>query len=333
MNWQIDSIIALQKNEGLTSLMQALTFLGREEFFLLLIPLVYLCADTRTGIRLGVLLLLGDALNFMAKLWFHAPRPYWVDTRIHPLATETSYGLPSSHAQNGISIWLYLTMLVKKPWAWIVAVGIILLVSLSRVYLGVHFWTDIFGGWLLGLLFLILFARYWPRAETWFGKRDLAIQILASAGFSLLLLFVGTVIHAAMSEIRDPAVWRTYAEQARSLQPLVSRCGGLFGLGVGWALSSRWADIEANDGLGKRLLRFVIGIIGVLICWKGLQAVLPREPENIELFFRFFRYGLISLWVTFLAPWLFLELKLAERRSKSTIVKPVRAKTTGTEKL
>jgi hypothetical protein len=77
-------------------------------------------------------------------------------------------------------------------------------------------------------------------------------------------------------------------------------------------LSLRAARFNAGGPLAKRVARFVIGLLGVLFFWKGLQLFLPREPENIELVFRFLRYALLALWITFLAPWIFLRLQLAE---------------------
>ncbi len=321
MDWQIDSILALQQFEGLTGFMHALSFLGREEFYLLFIPLIYLSINAQAGIRLGIILLLGDALNFLLKLACHAPRPYWVSTQVQQLATETSYGLPSSHAQNATSIWLFFAQPLKKPWCWAGAVSLILLISLSRVYLGVHFWTDIFGGWLIGLLFILLFWRYWPLIETWFVSQELKIQTAVALGGSLLLLLLGFGIERAISSVNHPSTWEAYAQEARNFQSLVGRCGALFGLGLGWALSLRWANFKDGGTFGQRFLRFIIGLIGVIVCWKGLQMIFPREPEGVELFFRFVRYGLLSLWVTFLAPWLFLRWRLAEPVTESVAVK------------
>lgn len=317
MDWQINSILFLQQVPALTGLMQILSFLGREEFFLLLIPLVYLAMDARAGFRLGVLLLLGDSLNSLTKVAFHEPRPYWVDARIRPLALETSYGFPSSHAQNAVTIWPFFALLLKKPWAWIAAVCIVVLVSLSRLYLGVHFWGDIVGGWLIGLLVLFLCWRLWPRVEAWFLLQEMRVQIISSAAVSLVILAIGILLMTALARVNEPAAWAAHAHDARSLQPLVGRCGALFGLGVGWSLSLRWGRFEAGGPVALRLVRVAIGVAGVLVCWKGLQAVFPREPEAVELLFRFVRYALLSLWITFLAPWLFLRWKLAQPCSGS----------------
>src|SRR5574337_170133 len=147
---QINLVLALQNVDGLKAVMQAFTFLGSEEFFLVLLPLVYLCIDANFGARLALLLLFGDSINGVLKLAFHLPRPYWADSRVQAMAEETSYGLPSGHAQNATGVWFLAATQLRKPWAWIAAAILVLGISLSRVYLGVHYPIDVAGGWIVG---------------------------------------------------------------------------------------------------------------------------------------------------------------------------------------
>jgi hypothetical protein len=53
-------------------------------------------------------------------------------------------------------------------------------------------------------------------------------------------------------------------------------------------------------------------MIGVLFFWKGLTVLVPLETGIPALVFRFIRYALMTLWVTYLAPQLFLRLHLSE---------------------
>ena len=106
MQWSIDLIVALQRaSPGLDGVMRFLTFLGREEFFLLATTFIYWCVSPTWGMRALAVLLLSDALNGIFKWIFHEPRPYWVSAQLRALGTETSYGIPSGHAQTGVSFW------------------------------------------------------------------------------------------------------------------------------------------------------------------------------------------------------------------------------------
>ena len=102
----INLIVWLQANlSWLRGPMQLLSFLGNEEFFLLLLPFVYWCVDVRLGARVGAILCFSSNLNGFFKLAFHTPRPYWVSSRVQAMSSATSYSLPSGHAQIATSVW------------------------------------------------------------------------------------------------------------------------------------------------------------------------------------------------------------------------------------
>lgn len=307
---QIESIAGLQAFRGLAPVMKVVSFLGSEEFFLLLLPLFYFCVNARLGLRLGLLVIAGDTLNLLLKTAFAQPRPFWIDERILPLGRDTSYGLPSSHAQNAVSVWGYLAAQANRPWAWGAAGILVVLISLSRVYLGVHFWTDILGGWLIGALFLAAFLRFQPRLEAAFEKQPLSWQAFMVSLLVALLFLVGMAARLLHSGADAPP-WAGVAEEGRSLRSLVSHLGAFWGLGIGWAMALRGTGFSACGPLPLRALRFLVGMAGVAFFWRGLSLLLPVPEGAPELALRFTRYALMTWWVAYLAPQLFLKWGLA----------------------
>jgi len=323
MQWDLSVILTLQVIPGLTGVMRLFTFLGNEEFFLLLLPLLYWCVNSAAGARLAIVLLASNSLSNLLKLAFHSPRPYWVDTRVQALSAEPSYGLPSGHAMNGVSVWGFLAAQLKQRWAWAAALVLIALISLSRLYLGVHFVNNVLGGWIFGGALLWAFLRWETPARAWLKRLDVWRQIGLAFAVSLVYLGLVAATLTLIARTPDPSEWGQVARAAvsaeesenaydpRNVEGEVNSAGLIFGLGAGLALASRWARFDAGGPWGKRIARFVVGLIGVLVIWRGLALVFPEEPFLLAMTLRYLRYALTIFWVLYLAPWVFMKMKLA----------------------
>ena len=295
--------LGLQGLSALTPIMRGLSFLGQQEFFLVLIPIIFTLVSPRAGTRLAFVLLIGYAVNSTAKLAFHLPRPYWVDTRVAALATEANYGLPSGHAQT-IAVWLTLGSLIRRPWAWLALITIAILVGVSRIYLGVHFAGDVLGGWVLGLGLLVLLAQLEAPVAAWVGRQGFFQRLVLSAAAAAAIIAAGVITLLAVSGSPDPAVWARFSTEARSLADFVSASGAIFGLCAGLALTARAGIVLEGASRRKRVLRFGLALAGALVFWVGLKLVFPTEPEALGQMLRWVRYALTTFWLAFGAMWL-----------------------------
>ena len=92
---------------------------------------------------------------------------------------------------------------------------------------------------------------------------------------------------------------------------VVSSAATLFGLGAGAVLLHRWGKFSASGSFNARAARFALGLVGVVIIYFGLRVILPVGDDLLAQSLRFVRYALVGLWVAYLAPWVFVRLKLA----------------------
>jgi undecaprenyl-diphosphatase len=135
----------------LTQLMLAATFVGRIGFMAILaIPFVWYLFRTRR--RLDALWLIAipltaDLLLQILKYTFHRARP----EPFFGLPEPGNYSFPSGHALLSTVFYLTLAILMtRRPSIRIAAAALALLIGLSRIYLGVHYPTDVLAGFAAG---------------------------------------------------------------------------------------------------------------------------------------------------------------------------------------
>ena len=289
LNWGIEVVLWFQQfSPALDSFFKGVTFLGDKEFFLVLMPLVYWCIDRQAGARLLILLLISAYTNEIAKLLAGQPRPFDYDARVIKIAHEDSGGFPSGHTQNSVVVWGYLACRFKKRPLWIFTGFMLLIIPLSRIYLGVHFPTDILGGYAIGVLILLVFFWLTPRIEAWLVKKGFFWQLGTSVGLPALLL------------ILNPS----------GNDDFLTAVGALMGVTTGVAVERRWVRFCSGGRWSKQVIRYFLGILVLVGLWIGLRIAFSQlEPTGL---FRVIRYALVGLWGGLGAPWMFVRLKLAE---------------------
>jgi glycerophosphoryl diester phosphodiesterase len=309
---QLERSASLQEGPGwMTSLMLAVTFLGDEEFFLLAFPLLYWAVSRRLGIRLGVMLLVSASINNIFKLVFTTPRPAYLDPSLE-LAPETSFGMPSGHAQNGAAIWGLLAASLKGWPVRVALVALIAVIGWSRIYLGAHFLEDMLVGWVFGALLVVVYLWLAPRLTGWVQRLTVGEQILGSIAASLLFIAPATLLAGRLLNVSFP--WAGLADPAAvtGASHVVTPAAALAGFGVGLALLQARGGFDHRGAVGRRALRVLVGLVGVVILWQGLGAAFPGGEEPFALVLRYLRYGLVGAWVGGIAPLLFVRFGLAD---------------------
>jgi undecaprenyl-diphosphatase len=146
---------------NLEALMSAVTSLGSTLVLAVVAALAIglLAARRRPvwALFVGVAFVGSLALNDGLKLLYERPRPAFDWAEVRP-----EYSFPSGHAMNATVLYLAIAIVVWAHWGWraglaagALALCLAVAVSTSRVYLGVHWLTDVAGGLLAGIAWLV----------------------------------------------------------------------------------------------------------------------------------------------------------------------------------
>ena len=124
------------------------------------IAIVVLIAKRRYGAALFLTIASGGALllNELMKLYFHRPRPQLPWSHVQP-----DYSFPSGHTMNSVAFYVAIAVIVwsiaGRRWGTAALAGALVLCALigvSRIYLGYHYFTDVIGGALAGIAWLMI---------------------------------------------------------------------------------------------------------------------------------------------------------------------------------
>jgi len=161
----------------LTGLMEGVTTLGSGEF---LVPLAlglvlgFLVSRSPRPALLFVITLSGAGfLEWLLKICFKIPRP----TTFHVITLPASYSFPSGHALASLSFYALLAGIVvrqlpnriARALIWITVAFLVVLIGVSRIYLGVHNASDVLAGYAAAIVWttaVMIADRLWPRAPT-----------------------------------------------------------------------------------------------------------------------------------------------------------------------
>jgi len=174
--------------ESLDPFFRFLNYFDSSYFFLVLIPLIWMGFSYQWGLRIFYWFTFNSLVNSFAKNMIGWPRPSTDIPEIgmyHP----TSYGFPSGAAQ----VCMFLGGLLIYYWrtraAWTLGAIYILLISFSRLYLGVHYPLDILGGWAIAWLLLLLFIATKDPLENWLFKKGPIFCLILSLAIPAVIAF------------------------------------------------------------------------------------------------------------------------------------------------
>ena len=164
-----------KRNSVLSSIIIPVTYSGNVEMVVRIGVILILWKTTRKnyGFPFTIVALSSSVTYKLIKSVFKRPRP---DVAVH-LIKQGGYSFPSGHSMNCLVCYGFLIYLINRhcknrKLARVLSVLLtiqIICIGLSRVYVGVHFPTDVLGGWSLGIAFLTVAVIIYERIR---GKEN-----------------------------------------------------------------------------------------------------------------------------------------------------------------
>lgn len=275
----ITYFLPLHNNAFLAKLAEIVTILGEDTIIILVGAVLYWCIDPKAGQRMATVAVGGIFWTLGLKNLLQIPRPWDLGiikkSDVIRAETATGYSFPSGHTASAVNVYGYFAMGAKtvgKVLLWLIVV----LVGLSRIFLGCHTSYDVIAAIVLNTVWIYLgsylYDKLMAKGESnifWF------LIPMAFAGLSLLNGFDDDIIK-------------------------MCAFGGVAILGI--YLERRYVHYEVKGNVSVRILEFLIGLL-VVVGLKFWPKAVGSEFYEL-LWLKAINYALIAFWLSCAYPWL-----------------------------
>lgn len=239
-------IIFIQSNfMFLESFFKQVGILVGTDLVIVLTLVIFWAFDKQLGKVMAMSYAICSALTQLIKHTFLRKRPYMANSQIkclqHPKTPSQSiynlkaqgYSFPSGHTSSATAVYGSLANYLRNRYVTIVCVAIIAVVSFSRIFLGVHFPSDVLAGLIVGLVSVFLVSFLFNRFDSFWPYLILFIFMIPG------IFLGGSGFHAKMS---------------------------LFlGFSVGFIFEENFVNFEKPKNIKETLLRCILGIVLFLV--------------------------------------------------------------------
>ena len=287
------------------------------EFWLptIICAVYYWCIDSKVGIYLFGLESMNIFLAHSFKMLACVYRPWILDSRIHPsplaIPYATGYSFPSGHSAMSSSVFGGVAYILRqKKMVCILLAGLILLIMFSRLWLGVHTLQDIIGGLSIGLVLIFTVNKVINWAE---NNKNRYLYLLAAVN---LLVVLALIYIKFFNTYRiDYIDGELLVDPAKSIYITFVVYGLSLGLINGCFLCRRFFPFDPKDSrISERIIRGIIGVIGIIILFKCLLRFIVMNPIDImEASLVTFLSGIV---VTLIYPVIFINIGKLFKKNK-----------------
>ncbi len=259
----------------LTTFFKLVSSLANETLYLVIISFLYWCVSKRKAFHMIVMLCFSGYIGIMVKELMKIPRPYTYGgiEALHE-KSAAGYSFPSTHVQLSTTFWGSFMILCKKRIVWIIGIIFIILVAISRLYLRVHWLSDIIGAVLFSVIVVYLYTK------VTMGLSDRKFILLQR-----IILAVSLIMYVMTSQVDN-----------------LKLLGVLTGSTIGIMLENHFINMNESNDFKMQVVKTVLGLSIMLI----MQFILKKVTPDMY----YLRYAVTGITITFLCPFMFHMLRL-----------------------
>jgi membrane-associated phospholipid phosphatase len=312
-NMALMEFLADHRTAFLTHFFLAATFLGDTGGYILIATLIYVAWNKQLAVRLSVVVLLASSLNVVLKLIVKNPRPFvregtylekWAVSPRAARGLAAQYSTPSGHAMASATFYAYLYKSVKKSYLKVISVAAIVLIGVSRPYLGVHYAEDVLIGWAIGLVVALVAIRYAAAIDGLWDGLSYGRQVGVAVAGGLALWALAIAVNG----------WRMDGQPREAL----SSAGFLAGIVLGRGLELRRVNFDPRSlNFPAKMLRYLLSMAmmaGTMLAFGWAAEMIPAGSILLASLSEYLRFAAAGFVIIFLAPLAFTRMGLAEGR-------------------
>lgn len=245
-----------------------ITHLGEETFFIVLGLVFFWCVNKKEGYYMLSIGFIGTIINQFLKLWFRIPRPWVKDPDFKPIESAigkaTGYSFPSGHTQSSVGVFGGLARWNKNKILRAICIAICILVPFSRLYLGVHTLLDV--GVSISLALILIFGLYPIIRKSCENENImrilLGVMVLLSTLYLIFVSFYKFPLDVDIENLNE------------GTKNAYKMFGCTLGVFISHEIDIRFINFDTKATFWGQVLKFVIGIIPLLIIKEGLKMPL-----------------------------------------------------------
>ncbi len=286
------------RTPALDAVMQLITRLGEETIFMVAAIVVFWCVSKKGGYYLLSVGFIGTVANQWLKIAFRIPRPWVLDPNFQIVESAreaaTGYSFPSGHTQSAVGTFGGMARMTRDKWLRWVFIAIALLVSFSRMYLGVHTPLDVGVSVVIGTVLVLVL---WPIMEK-------AEQTPAILGWLLLVMLIFSGAFLTFLYVFPFPTDVDGSNLSHAVENAWKLTGAIGGMLIAWWVDRRFIHFDTKAVWWAQLIKVALGLAVVVGIKSGLKAPLIALIGNAGIA-NAVRYGLMVVFAGAVWPMTF----------------------------